>query len=437
MSGYKELQQERADLVAEGRKLFEAAEAEKRDLTAEETARDDAINARLDGIAAQLEREERRRERERMVEAVGTGVTLPGRITGIRDLAADRPWGPDAVSGFGAFLHAVAQAGTPGGRMDPRLFAGPMGASEGVPSDGGFLVRHEFNTMLLDRALEESLLAPLCTPIEVGEDADGVDMPYIKETSRATGSRWGGVQVYRRAEADTVTATKPEFGMLDVRLEDMMGLAYATNRLLRDARAMGSIFSIAFSSEFAFKLDDEIFRGNGAGQCLGIIDATGPRVRQDAEDGQAADSIVHQNISKMWARVRPRSKPRGVWLINSEVTPQLDELAVIAGTGALEQRVVRYGEDGVLRIKGRPVMEIEQASALGDEGDIVYADFKEYGLIRKGGIEAATSMHVRFVYAEMAFRWMYAVIGRPLMTSAITPYKGTATQSAFVTLEAR
>jgi len=437
MSRYKELLQERADLVAEGRKVFEAAEAEKRELTAEEMARDDAINARLEAIDEGLAREERRRERERTMDALGTGVTLPGRIMSTRDLAADRPWGPDAVSGFGAFLGAVAQAATPGGRIDPRLFAGPMGASEGVPSDGGFLVRTEYNTMLLNKALEASMLAPRCTPIEIGEDADGVDMPYIKETSRETGSRWGGVQVYRRAEADTVTATKPELGLLDVRLEDMMGLAYATNRLLRDARAMASIFSRAFASEFAFKLDDEIFRGNGAGKCLGIIDSSGPRVRQDKESGQAADSIVHQNISKMWARVLPRCKPRGVWLINSEVTPQLDELAVIAGTGALEQRVVRYGEDGVLRIKGRPVLEIEQASALGDEGDIVYADFNEYGLIRKGGIEAATSMHVRFIHAEMAFRWMYAVMGRPLLISAITPYKGTATQSAFVTLQAR
>jgi predicted phage gp36 major capsid-like protein len=44
---YKALLQERADLVAEGRRIFEAAEATARDLTEAEKTRDDEINARL------------------------------------------------------------------------------------------------------------------------------------------------------------------------------------------------------------------------------------------------------------------------------------------------------------------------------------------------------------------------------------------------------
>lgn len=442
MSGkrYQALLQERADLVAEQSKLFSAVEDEGRDLTAEEKERDDAIHERLTGIEASIEREERRREWERQVAAVGPELNNFGRpikggaprIEGMRDLSVERPWGS-----LGHFLQAVAQAGQPGGFIDPRLYAGPSGASEGVPSDGGFLVRHDYSTMLLDRAIEEAMLAPLCTEIPIGAEADGLDMPYIKETSRAEGSRWGGVQVYWRAEADTVTASQPEFDFHDLRLQELMGIAYATNRLLRDARALESVFELAFASEMSFKLDDAIFRGNGVGKPLGITNSSGPRAQQAKETGQAADTIVSENISKMWTRVLSKSKGRGVWLYNSEVSEQFDGMFYPAGTGGIATRVVTYNDDGVARIKGRPAMEIEQASALGDEGDLVFADLTRYVLIRKDGLDAQESMHVRFLYGENTFRWTMRVNGKPVDESEITPYKGSNTQSAFVTLANR
>jgi HK97 family phage major capsid protein len=429
MKRYHQLLQDRADLVNEAKAIFKLAETEDRDLTEEEKTRDDEINTRLQTLAGEIGREERRREWERTAQAVPDASS---HISGGHDRAIDRPW-----DSLGHFLQAVAAAGQAGGHIDPRLYAGPSGASEGVPSDGGFLVRHDYSTQLLDRSIEEAVLAPLCTEVEVGEDADGVDMPYINETSRANGSRWGGVQVYWRAEADTVTATRPKFDLHDLRLQELMGLAYATDRLLRDATALESIFSMAFASEMAFKLDDAIFRGNGAGLPLGFSSSTGPRVQQAKETGQAADTIVSENISKMWTRVLPRSKGRGVWFYNSEVSEQFDGLYYPAGTAGIPTRVVSYDESGVARIKGRPAFEIEQAAALGDEGDLVFADLSRYVLIRKGGLMPAQSMHVRFLYGENTFRWTIRVNGMPIDKSAITPYKGSATQSAFVTLADR
>lgn len=420
----KALIQKRADLVREQKAIFEADA-----LTAEQKVRDDAIVAEIAGLDSDIARA----KRQQAAELAGPGVPVgEGRVTDMHDRATDEPWGS-----LGQFLQSVATAGSPGARIDPRLYQAASGASSGVPSDGGFLVRHDFSTQLLDGAIEAAVLAPLCLPITVGADADGVDLPYINETSRAEGSRWGGVQVYWRAEADTVTATKPTFDLHDLRLQELMGLAYATDRLLRDASSLESIFRIAFTSEMAFKLDDAIFRGSGAGLPLGIIDSTGPRVEQAKETGQAADTVVSENISKMWTRVRPRSKGRGVWLYNSEVGAQFDGLYYPAGTAGIPTRVVSYDESGVARIKGRPALEIEQASALGDAGDLVFADLSRYALARKGGLEEAQSMHVRFLYGENTFRWTMRVNGRPVDKSAITPYKGSATQSAFVTLAAR
>jgi hypothetical protein len=47
------------------------------------------------------------------------------------------------------------------------------------------------------------------------------------------------------------------------------------------------------------------------------------------------------------------------------------------------------------------------------------------------------SMHIRFEYAEQAFRFMFEVDGQPWLDSAQTPYKGSNTLSTFVKLQTR
>jgi len=80
---------------------------------------------------------------------------------------------------------------------------------------------------------------------------------------------------------------------------------------------------------------------------------------------------------------------------------------------------------------------IEQAETLGTVGDIILADLSEYMLIDKGGIKQAASIHVRFLYDEMTFRWTYRLDGQPIRNSALTPYKGSNTRSPFITLATR
>jgi HK97 family phage major capsid protein len=298
-------------------------------------------------------------------------------------------------------------------------------------------VQRDQSYRLLELGMQSSALAGYCESIPIGDNSDGLEAPMIDESSRANGSRWGGVRVYRRGEADTVTATKPKIKNFDLRLEDMMALAYATDRLLRDAVMIGRVFTSAFASEFGFKVDDEIIRGSGAGEALGLLNATAT-VSQSKETGQAAATVVHENISKMWARLWVRSRGRAIWLFNQDVEPQLDGLYVAAAVGALEQRVVSYDAAGVIRIKGRPAMAIEQCESLGTVGDLILADLSQYVLITKGGIQADESIHVRFVYGERAFRWMYPINGAPKWSTYLTPYKGTSnTVSPFITLATR
>jgi len=126
-----------------------------------------------------------------------------------------------------------------------------------------------------------------------------------------------------------------------------------------------------------------------------------------------------------------------VWFINRDCGPELDELSLPAGTAALPPRFVTYDAQGVMRIKGAPVIEIEQCETVGTVGDIILADWSQYICADAGDIQEAMSIHVDFVYGQQLFRFTYYFDGQPRHTSAITPFKGSNTRSPFVALATR
>ena len=71
-------------------------------------------------------------------------------------------------------------------------------------------------------------------------------------------------------------------------------------------------------------------------------------------------------------------------------------------------------------------------------GAFAFLSFCLFLLIDKGGIQAAQSMHVRFLFDEMTFRFTYRINGQPVPPNKpITPAKGTNTVGPFVALDTR
>lgn len=335
---------------------------------------------------------------------------------------------------FGEQLMAAYRAATPGGKVDERLTTrAASGLNESTPSDGGFLVQQDFVTELLKRTYETGILASKVKKIPISTNANGMKINAIDEDSRANGSRWGGVQTYWEGEADEITASKPKFRQMELSLKKLTGLCYATDELLQDAAALEAVIRQAFAEEFGFKIDDAILSGSGEGEPLGILNS-GAIVTVVKEASQT-DIITVENLIKMWNRLWSRSRANAVWYINQELEPYLYTLKigdkpVYIPAGGLSEKP--YGT-----LFGRPVVPIEQCSAAGEVGDIILADIGQYLLIDKGGIKSASSIHVRFLYDENVFRFIYRVDGKPIWTKPLTPYKGSATVSPFVTLAKR
>jgi len=235
-----------------------------------------------------------------------------------------------------------------------------------------------------------------------------------------------------------VTPTKPKFRLIEFDLKKLMSLMYTTEEMVMDAEALGAIAAQAFSEEIMFMTEDAIFEGSGAGLPLGVLNSPAT-VAIAKQPGQAAGTIVKENIDNMWARMWARSRKNAVWYINQDCEPQLNQMGQVVGTAG----VPVYLPPGGLSAKpygtlyGRPVIPTEYNSALGAPGDILLADLSQYTLVDKGAVNTATSMHVAFLTDEWVFRITYRVDGKPMWTVPITPFKGNLTKSPFVTIAQR
>jgi HK97 family phage major capsid protein len=404
----------------------------KPDATLEEIK---AKTAEIQTIKAQIEAQNTLDEELKKGEKDMTPVNEP--------LYAEAKDSKGPFKDFGEQLMAVVKSSARGATVDSRLLAvqnAASGSNENIPSEGGFLVQQDFASEILKNVYSTGILAPRCRKFTIGANSNSIKINGVDESSRATGSRWGGVQGYWATEAEKVTASKPKFRKIELELKKVMALYYATDELLQDASAMNSILTPAFTEELQFLVDDAIYNGDGSGKPLGILNA-GCLVTQAAETGQAADTVLFENIINMWSRLIAASRPNAIWLINQELEPQLYSMVLSSGVSAVPVYMPATGLSGsqYATLFGKPVIPIEHAAKLGDVGDICLVDMDQYLLADKGGINAASSMHVRFEYDEMTFRVTYRVDGQPARSSAITPYKATSgrTLSSFITLAAR
>lgn len=338
---------------------------------------------------------------------------------------------------FGEELGAIARHYM-GGGTDNRLIRAPTGAGETDASAGGFLVQTDFASAVWTRAYDMGQILQRVFKLPISANANGIKLPAVDESSRATGSRWGGVQSNWVGEGDTTGATKPKFRLVELDLKKLMSIMYVSDELLQDQTALETIATTAFSEEIMFMSEDAIFEGDGVGKPKGVM--TAPcLVTVPKDNGQAAATLSLNNISNMWSRMWIRSRPNAVWFINQDVEPQLYQLSQVVGTGGLPMFLPAGGINAApySSLYGRPIIPIEYASTLGAPGDIMLADFSQYVLADKRGMNAATSMHVRFLTDEMTFRFSYRVDGSPLWHTPLTPFKGSNTKSPFVVLAQR
>lgn len=434
VKGWKELTQAKADLKKAAIAMNDAAEG--REFTAEEKTKYDALMADIKKADVLLQRESERLELER--ETAGAAFDQRGGIQ-VHDRSEDDP---KPFKSHSDFFGAVMSVFT-GGGMDSRLarfvvggkgrYKATQGSDEqSVLSDpyGGFLVPVSVMPGVLKVSAEADPIKPLVTPIPMTSPQVKLNARVDKDHSTSVS---GGLVVSRRAELVDGTASRMEFESVNMDARDLFGGAFASENILHDSpESFMAIINAGFGDEFANNAMNERINGNGGGEFLGVLNAP-CKISVSKETGQAAATIVTENIDKMAARCWRYGS--AVWLANHNTRPQLKGLVRAVGTGGT---VVPYFEvtNGRETLDGKPIFFTEWCKTLGTVGDLVLGNWSEYLEGEYQPLQMADSIHVRFMANERAFKFWKRNCGQPWWKAALTPKNGD-TLSPFVVLATR
>lgn len=455
----EDLKQKLVDLSDNAKNIQAKADAEKRQLSTDETKEVQEIFARFAEIEADIERREqiatmqakiatpaaRRTTPEGPTEPAAAAPASPtqptkpaARTPRIEAIENKNTWG---FRHFGEFAKSVASAAGVqrggGGSVDPRLIANAPSSfgQEGSGSDGGFAVPPEFRQAIMIKVMGEDSL--LSRTDQQTSSSNSLTIPKDETTPWQTS---GGIQAAWEGEAGQLNQSKPSLQNVTVKLNKLTALVPVTDELLEDAAAMTNYLNTKAPQKIGFKINDAIVNGTGAGMPQGFL-ASPALVTVAKQSGQANGTVVFQNIVNMWSRMYSECRKNAVWLINQDVEQQLPSLVI---TGTNSGVYPAYLPPGGLssspygQLMGRPVVVTEACQALGTPGDINLVDLSTYlSIVKAGGIRADVSIHLWFDYDITAFRFIMRVGGQPWWTSAISRKNGSNTLSCFVNLAQR
>lgn len=353
------------------------------------------------------------------------GSVWPGEKRDYATVFGDKSLDDGGFTSMEDFLSAVWSG------RDNRLFQ-KRAMQEAVPSEGGFLVPPMFASVLWSSVIESTTMLNR-TRVYNMDYGNSIKIPAWSIGDHSS-NLYGGVIAYWAAEGDTLTESSPEVRSLTLTANKLTILTSVTSELVNDTPNFDADLTRVLRESISWYLDYNLLRGDGAGKPLGLLNSPGI-ISVAAEGGQAADTVLYQNVKKMYARMIPASRGNAIWLANPDTIPELLEMTIEIGTGGSAYQVLNE-KGGSFTIFGRPVVFSEKMPTLGDANDIVFADLSQYLVGLRGDIQVAKSPDVYFTSDKLAYRLIVRVDGHSAWDEALTPKEGS-TLSPIVGLAAR
>lgn len=334
---------------------------------------------------------------------------------------------------MGEFAKAVRLANPGAGSsyaVDERLqkLAAPTNVhTESGDAAGSYLVPAEYRQDIVDLVFAQD------DPVMALFDPSPTSSNRVVGLGDAS-TPWGtsGIQAYWRVEAEQMTPSKAALTPRETKLNEVYAFVLATEELLEDAPRMGNLLTKQAAGAIRWKAADAFMYGDGIEKPLGYM-ASNALVTVAKESGQAADSIVRQNIGKMFSRVI--NPTQASWLANPDIMPSIMDLKSDLGQPLW---FPNYQDAPGGTLLGRPVLFTEHAQTIGDKGDLQLVNPNGYEAFRKqNGVSFADSIHLYFDYNIRAFRWIFRIGGQPVLSEPVSPARGSATKSHFVALADR
>jgi HK97 family phage major capsid protein len=264
-----------------------------------------------------------------------------------------------------------------------------------------------------------------------------VPFPAVDSTSNAS-SVFGGIVAYWTEEGGQLTDSQAAFSRIILEAKKLTAYTQVPNELLSDSVSSFQTFiDSMFPQALGFYEDDAFINGSGVGMPEGFLNAHA-MIEVAKEAGQDLNTILWQNILKMYSRMLPSSLGSAVWIASIDTMPELATMALSVGTGG-SAIWLNNGQEGFpMSILGRPVIFTEKVPGMGNDGDINFVDLSFYLIGDRQVMSAMSSPHYKFQNDETAYRIIQRIDGKPWLQSAITPKNGsTNTLSPFVQIADR
>lgn len=407
MVDIKKMREERAETLKRAQAVLDAADKEDRNLTEEEVAEIEALRTEAESRRAEIETREAL-EQEKM----------QARMEEREDA---KPEGDGGFNSLGEFLYSVRFRPT-----DKRLVRDAwVSQGMGTAEDGGFLVPVQYDTTIMQVTPQDAIVRPRATVIPA--DASTPDATLKMPALDYSENMYGGVTVSWIAEQDDKPQT--EFDLVQISLNpfEVAGYIPVSDKLLRNSAAAGMLIEKLLRGALLAEEDKRfLLAGGGTTKPTGIID----HVATIEIPRDAVNKISYGDLVDVYSSIRGQNP---VWVVSPTVLPQLMQMTTPMGQLLWQSVPAIAGSPGSLL--GCPVIRNERSPILGQEGDVMLADFSQY-LIKDGsGLAVAASEHVYFLKNTTVVKAYRFVDGSPWLASALTLEDGSTQASPFVVLD--
>lgn len=385
----RKLMEQRAQAVAAMRALLDAADAESRDLTAEEEGTYTRHDQDVDRLTNEIQREERMAQLETEQRESANGERNPAqrRQPGEAGSTGERRDLTDSNEYRQAMLNYLVTGVNAGLRTDARSneLRDILGVSiTGDGATGGVLAPSRLERSLLEDIANENVVRSLA---DVRSSTSDVEIPYASTHTQA----------YLIAEGAAFTASTPAFDKKTMRAYKVGALSYVTHEAMQDMFIdIEAWLRDDFAQAFADLEETHFISGTGLGQPSGIL--TGGT---SALTAASATAITGDELIDLVYAVPEKYRKKGHFLLKDTSIKLIRKLKDGQGQYIWQPGLQAGQPDSLL---GYPVhtSSAMEAAAAGKKA-VVFGDFKQFRVLDRRGLYFQRLVEIAATTGQVGF----------------------------------
>lgn len=301
--------------------------------------------------------------------------------------------------------------------------------AENTGATGGFLVPAEFRARMLSIMATQSVIRPRATIQRMNRRT--LSMPVLNQEGTVTDSAswFGGVRLYYKDEATSLTDSTPNFREMTLTAHKLTGLMYSSEEMLADSAVALEDYlmgELGFPGAFAWRADFDYLRGDGVGKPEGILEADCLITTGGASGNAgrvAANDIQYEDLAAMLQRALPTANC--IWVASQST---MAELLTMNGPSGNPSYLWGNSTSGIPNtLLGRPIFFTDKLPALGSTGDIMLIDPSYYIIGDRQALTIEMSIHNKFELEQATWRATMRHDGQMWLNAPIT-HQDTTTQ---------